>query len=225
MQVNYLTEASALEAVEKIISFSGEVDELYHRHDISVTDDVGRKNILLSAAQEKFFAQALQRAGYECSVDGKTGEPDILVKVNGAWRELECKVSCRSKKGTWQLQTDERTLENKGSCDFLYLLFNRSHTEVAVLFFENLTSDDFHKASSSSRGKARMKKYSAFKKCTPLIGAITDKKEEYLRSYKSKYKRATTINMKNKIRDKISMWESKDSQFSISLEPVDGTQQ
>ena len=151
MQVNYLTEASALEAVEKIISFSGEVDELYHRHDISVTDDVGRKNILLSAAQEKFFAQALQRAGYECSVDGKTGEPDILVKVNGAWRELECKVSCRSKKGTWQLQTDERTLENKGSCDFLYLLFNRSHTEVAVLFFENLTSDDFHKASSSSR--------------------------------------------------------------------------
>jgi len=222
MQMNYLTPESAREAVNDILLFSGEVDELYARHDISVTDDVGRKNILLSAAQEKFFAKALERAGYKCSVDGKTGEPDILVKVDDLWRELECKVSCRSKKGSWQLQTDERTLQNKGACDFLYLLFNRKHTEVAVLFFENLNSSDFHKASSSSRGKARMKKYSAFKKCTPLIGSIVDKRKEYIQSYKDKYKSAVGVKMKNKILDKIKMWENKDSQFSIFLEPIDG---
>jgi len=223
MQINYLTRYSAQEAVKNVISFSKEVDTLYRRHEISVTDDVGRKNILLSAAQEKFFAQALENAGYECKVDGKTGAPDILVKVNGVWRELECKVSCRSKKGSWQLQTDERTLENKGECDFLYLLFNRDHTEVGVLFFEALTPEDFHKASDSSRGKARMKKHVAFKKCTALLGVITDRRQVYLSNYKKKYKSATSIKMKNRMHDKIKLWENKNSQFSISLESVDGS--
>ena len=222
---SYITKDAALEAVSNVLSFSEEVDDLYDRHGISVHNDVGRKNILLSAAQEKFFAKALQDRGYECRVDGKTGEPDILVKIRDMWRELECKVTCISKKGTWQLQTDERTLEQKGGCDFLYLLFNRDHDEVAVLFFENLEPSDFHKAASSSRGKARMKKHSAFKKCTPLIGGFTDKKNVFLDSYREKYKAAKTNTMKSKYLKKIELWENKDSQFSIQLESVDGIKQ
>lgn len=223
--VSYISPDAAREAVSNVLAFSDEIDELYNRHEISVTDDVGRKNILLSAAQEKFFAKALQERAIECKVDGKTGEPDILVKLKDHWRELECKVTCISKKGSWQLQTDERTLEQKGGCDFLYLLFNRDHDEVAVLFFKDLNSGDFHKASSTSRGKARMKKHSAFKKCVPLIGGFTDKRKTFIESYKEKYNAATTNKMKSRYLEKIKMWESKESQFSIQLESVNGIKQ
>ena len=61
-------------------------------------------------------------------------------------REVECKVVCRGKTGSWSLQADKATLQKKGSCDFLYLLFDRTHENVAVLLFANLVPDDFYAA-------------------------------------------------------------------------------
>ena len=54
----------------------------------------------------------------------------------------------------------------------MYVLANREFDRFTVLFFEKLTSEDFHPPSPGSKGKARMNKVKAFKKCKALWGNI-----------------------------------------------------
>ncbi len=217
----YLNRSTAIDAISKIAKFSSDIDKLYLNHDIAINKDVGRKNILLSAAQESFFAAAISENGFPAYVDGRVGEPDITVDVGDSTRELECKVCCKSKTGTWSFQTDERTLEVKGSCDYLYLLFDRKHTSVGALFFSNLNSSDFYPASPGSRGKARMIKSNAFKKCTVLVGDVVDKREHYMTKYYTDLQEGKTAVQKSKAANKLKLWKAKKPQYSITLEPID----
>ena len=164
---SYLTRESAIDAVGNIMEFADDMQKTYHRHGIDLASDVGRQNIVLSPAQEHFFADAIRKAVGACRNDGRTGEPDIIITALNN-RELECKVVCKGKAGSWHLQADRTSLEAGGSLDFLYLLFDRTYENVGVFLFKDLVYDDFKVPSPGSRGKSRMNKSSAFKKCAPF---------------------------------------------------------
>ena len=217
----YLDRDSSIKAIKNIKGLFSEITDLYGKYGIDLGNDVGRKNILISAAQEHFFAQAIESIVGDCSSDGRTGMADIVIGSLGD-REVECKVVCRGKSGSWSLQADKATLERKGSCDFLYLLFDRTHENVAVLLFEDLVPDDFYDPAPGSRGKARLKKSSAFKKCIPLVGGFNNLRHAWIEEYRSRREAASTPQEAEKVEQKLQAWYNKPDSYSIQLESVDG---
>lgn len=215
----YLTRDSSVDAIRNINQLFCDIKKLYFSHGIDITQDVGRQNILISAAQEHFFASAINKSFGNCSNDGRTGAADIIIECLDD-RELECKVVCQGKTGSWHLQTDKATLEKKGTCDFLYLLFDRKHESVGVFLFPSLTPDDFKDPSPGSRGKARLNKHVAFKKCIPLVGGFDDKRLEYMEKYEEQMNTATTEKEKETAAQKLEMWYNKTSQYRIQLEDI-----
>lgn len=218
--MNYLTREASLGTIKRINSLFTDIKQLYSSHGIDITNDVGRQNILISAAQEQFFADAINESFGSCVSDGRTGAADIIIECLDD-RELECKVLCQGKKGSWSLQADKATLEKKGECDFLYLLFDRTHENVGLFLFKSLTPDDFKNPAPGSRGKARLDKNSAFKKCIPLVGGFVDKREEYMEMYKSRMASAETEKEKETAAQKLELWYNKPSHYKIHLEGLD----
>ena len=218
--MRYLTRKGATEAVSSISNFINDMSSVYAKHGIDFgINDVGRKNIIISAAQERFFANAIQDHFGKCTSDGRTGQPDIVIdSLDG--RELECKCLSQGKNGSWSLQTDKASLAQKDRLDFLYLLYDRTHENVAVFLFSDLTADDFKDPSPGSRGMARMHKGRGFAKCTPLIGSFTDKREMYIKKYTEDAMNATVHGQKSRALKKLELWKSKPVQISISLEPI-----
>ncbi len=217
---SYLNRKASVEAIRNIKNLFLELNDLYGKYGISLGNDVGRKNILISAAQEHFFAKAIESIVGKCSSDGRTGMADIVIdSLDG--KEVECKVVCKGKSGSWSLQADKATLEKKGSCDFLYLLFDRNHENVAVLLFENLVPDDFYDPAPGSRGKARLKKSTAFKKCTPLVGGFDNLRERWVAEYESRRDSAPTHHESKIAEQKRELWYNKPDSYSIQLESVD----
>jgi hypothetical protein len=215
----YLDRKSSVEAIKSIKSLFSDLSGVYRKYGINIEQDVGRKNILISAAQEHFFAKAIADVVGECSNDGRTGMADIIIDSLDD-REVECKVLCQGKKGSWSLQADKASLERKGSCDFLYLLFDRTHENVALFLFPDLTPEDFADPSPGSRGKSRLKKSSAFKKCKPIIGGFTNLREEWIKKYSLQAKNAKSLTHKKKAEQKVNMWYNKPDSYNIQLESV-----
>lgn len=217
--MRYLDRSSSVKAIKDIKSLFSDLDDVYSKYGIDISRDVGRKNILISAAQEHFFAEAIKGIVGDCSNDGRTGMADIVIGSLDD-REVECKVVCQGKKGSWSLQADKASLERKGSCDFLYLLFDRDHENVAVFLFSDLVADDFYDPAPGSRGKARLKKSTAFKKCTPIVGNFKNLRKEYVDKYSADLSAAVTEAQKNKAEQKLEMWYNKEDSYRISLESV-----
>ena len=217
---SYLTRESAVDAVENIMTFADDMQKTYSRHGIDLSSDVGRQNIILSPAQEHFFADVISKAVGACRNDGRTGEPDIIITALNN-RELECKVVCKGKTGSWHLQADRTSLASGKSLDFLYLLFDRDYKNVGVLLFKDLVYDDFKVPSPGSRGKSRMDKKYAFKKCIPLIGGFFDRREEYMERYAAEIKTATNPESRKRAKEKLTLWKNKEPQISITLESID----
>ena len=107
---DYLNREASVSAIKNIKGLFTELNDLYGKYGIDLGSDVGRKNILISAAQEHFFAQAIESIVGDCSSDGRTGMADIVIGSLDD-REVECKVVCRGKSGSWSLQADKATLE------------------------------------------------------------------------------------------------------------------
>ena len=218
--MKYLDRKNSILAIKNIQSLFLDLEKVYSSYGINISRDVGRKNILISAAQEHFFAQAIGNIVENCTNDGRTGMADIVIESLDN-REVECKVVCKGKSGSWSLQTDKASLERKGSCDFLYLLFDRSHDNVAVFLFNDLVADDFYDPSPGSRGKARLKKSKAFKKCTPLVGSFLNKRKHYMTKYlKESLADSSSSKAKDNAEQKYQMWYNKDDSYSIQLESV-----
>jgi len=169
----------ALRALSKMQRFENNLFELHHQHGIPLREDLGRRNALLSRAQEVFFAQELSTV-HSVSANGKTGEPDIIIAdIN---RELECKLTSGSG-GSWTLQTDYSTLCKKGSLDYLYVLADPEFKSFAVLYFEALTPDQFHSPSPGAREKSRMNKALAMDMCEILVGSVTLRNDAMIDKY------------------------------------------
>ena len=215
----YLDRKSSIQAINNIKTLFADLDVVYEKHGIDIGRDVGRKNILISAAQEHFFAKAIDGIVGGATNDGRSGMADIVISSLDN-REVECKVLCQGKTGSWSLQTDKASLLRKGSCDFLYLLFDRTHDNVALLLFADLTADDFHDPSPGSRGKARLRKSVAFPKCKTLIGDITNLRLDWIEKYTLKIKNATTLAQRQKAEQKLDMWYNKVDSYNIQLERI-----
>jgi hypothetical protein len=75
----YLTRDSSVDAIRNINQLFCDIKKLYFSHGIDITNDVGRQNILISAAQEHFFASAINKSFGKASNDGRTGAADIII--------------------------------------------------------------------------------------------------------------------------------------------------
>ena len=153
-------------------SFHDECKDLYNKHGFNLLDNLGRRNIVLSQAQEKYFADALKRRHTGVVNDGRTGQPDIIIESLG--RELECKLTSRHKSGTISFQSDHESLVQKGALDYLYVIADDEFEKFAVLHCKDLTVDDFRPVSNGSRGKVAMYKHKGMQKCSVLVSKINE---------------------------------------------------
>jgi hypothetical protein len=174
--MQYLTPKLTKEVIGRLKTFENELCDVFEKYGYDLRDNLGRRNQLVSQAQEKEFASSLREIYHEVIEDGAPGKPDIfIVDIN---KELECKLSSGSGKSkTFSLQTDWATLENKGKLDYLYMLTTPDFEGFCVLLFKELTTDDFYPPASGSRGKSRMNKVNAMKKCQALHGRVINKRK------------------------------------------------
>lgn len=215
--MSYLTREMTEKAIKSLIEFHKGLENFYTSYGIDVYEDIGRRNILMSRPQEKFFAEAISSM-YPLSIsDGRTGKADIIIPEID--KELECKITSPHKSGSWSLQTDYNTLKQKGSLDYLYVLCDRSFENFAVFHFENLTIEDFRVPSPGSRGKAALLMRNAVKKCHVLMGNIQNRNEIMLEKIDSKLEDKTQSPLEiEKLISRKEYWTKTPSSFSYRLE-------
>ncbi len=220
--MNYITREMAQQAVGKMKQFHADVVGLYDKHGMDLLDNLGRRNIVMSQAQEEFFSQVLSSTYADVSADGKTGQPDII--IGSLNKELECKLTSRHKGGAISFQTDFRTLAQKGSLDYLYLIADYDFEKFAVLHFIGLTTDDFRPVANGSRGKVAMKKHEGMKKCSMLMGTAHNLNEGHIDKLNLKLLAANTLKQREDITQKLAYWKETPARFSFELESLGGTQ-
>ena len=171
----------AVRAIQKMIAYNNDLSDTMSKYGIDFSDNVCRRNAMLSEAQEKFFASELVASGIDATADGHVGQADIILLENGKpINEIECKLTSEKIGGGFTMQTDAETIENKVSLDYLYLLTSRSFDKFALLYFHQLDRYDFSDVSPGSRGKVKMIKHRAMKKCTPILGEVIDNRISYI---------------------------------------------
>jgi len=169
--MSYITGEMVQRALAGMQEFHSSQISLHDRFDMDFMDNPCRRNIIMSAAQESFFAREIGRVLEGVVADGRTGQADIY--IGQLDRELECKMTSPiGDRGAIQLQTDHETLVNKGKLDYLYVIASSKFDEFCVLFFEGLAPDDFRKPSANARGKVPMIKSKGMQKCTVLWGRV-----------------------------------------------------
>jgi len=182
----YLTKEMIREALTNVQTFEHELDNLFASYSYSLRDNLGRRNALCSQAQEKELANVLGKTFKSVIQDGAPGKPDIYIgDIN---KELECKLTSgnRSSSVSYSLQTDWKTLQKKGKLDYLYVLCDEDFEKFCVLYFKDLTTDDFFPPANGSRGKSRMKKSAAMQKAICLHGGFKTQNEGYISGYTEK---------------------------------------
>lgn len=213
--VKYLSREDTLEALRKMKAFHDDLEGVMEKNGFDLLENLGRRNILLSQAQEKYFAEVLS-SKYKVVSDGRTGEPDIFIESLD--RELECKLTSRHKSGTISFQTDYETLVKKQKLDYLYVVANDLFDEFAVVFYEDLTVDDFRKLSSGARGKTQMIKHASHDRAQVLVGDMVNINDIELSKLKKKLEKANTDSQKKKIKNSINYWKSTPTKFKIVTE-------
>ena len=218
--MSYLTRDMARMAIQNMKHFHDDLESLYTRHNMNVLDDLGRRNILMSTTQEKYFAAELNKAYPGAINDGRPGQPDIVIPELDI--ELECKLTSRHKSGAISFQTDFETLRQKGSLDYLYMIASESFDQFAVLHFKGLTVDDFRAVSSGSRGKVSMYKHKAMSKCNVLIGNVVNNNILNLEKLHSKLDGSLHIPGidTDKVMKSIDYWTNTPARYSFQLESV-----
>ena len=187
--MTYFTKDMTIKVLEKMKLFENDLRTVFCKHNYTFNKNLGRRNALLSEAQEKEVAIALREAFNNVEADGAPGQPDVLIHdIN---RELECKItSGRGKSKVVEFQTDWATLQKKGALDYLYFVCNDNFDKFCVLFFEGLTTDDFYPPASGSRGKSRMNKKVAMAKATCLHGDVIRINDVMIKKYEDRIKSA-----------------------------------
>ena len=217
--MSYIDSAMAKNALQKMRGFHEGIVSIYKNYDMDLLDNLGRRNIVMSQTQEKFFAQELAKKFSDVQEDGRTGQPDIVIGELG--KELECKLTSRHKSGAISFQSDYETLVKKGSLDYLYVIADHDFEQFGVFLFEGLTVDDFRPLSTGARGKVAMYKHRAMKKCKPLLGSFEDLNKRNLEKLE---KKLLDDNLppyeRRKVQKSIDYWKSTPSKFSVHLEKV-----
>tara|TARA_R110000851_G_scaffold264840_1_gene417437 strand:- start:1698 stop:2366 length:669 start_codon:yes stop_codon:yes gene_type:complete len=221
MKRPYLTREDSLTALKNMKNFHDECYHLFKKHGFDLLDNLGRRNILLSQAQEKYFAEVISQNFSDVKNDGKTGEPDIFVgELN---RELECKLTTRTKAGSISFQTDYSTLAGKKSLDYLYVVASENFDKFAVVHYSNLTVEDFRAPSSGSRGKSQMKKYHSADRSNVLVGDMISVNLKEINKIQNKMKnlRPNQKAKSAKLLKSLNYWETTPTKYTFRLEEID----
>jgi hypothetical protein len=217
--MSYLTTEMAREAIQQMKSFHDKARDLYRNFDMDLLDNLGRRNIIMSQTQEKFFAQALSKKYKGVREDGRTGEPDIVIEELD--KELECKLTSRHKSGSISFQSDFETLQKKGSLDYLYVIADQEFKKFSVLLFEGLTTDDFRPLSTGARGKVAMFKHKGMKKCRQLLGDCVSLNDINILKCNEKLSNLKiTPSQKRKAEKSLKYWQETPTKYRFSLEAI-----
>tara|TARA_R110002126_G_C10452429_1_gene499689 strand:+ start:420 stop:1256 length:837 start_codon:yes stop_codon:yes gene_type:complete len=183
--MSYITKEMAVEAIHKMQDFHERQRAVHELFGIDFVSNRGRRNVIMSHAQEHFFAQSLGKEYKGVRADGRTGESDIY--IGELDKEVECKITTPFiSTGAIVFQTDYATLKKKGKLDYLYVIACPEFKRFCVLHFVGLTTDDFRLPSPGGRGRAQMIKSIGLKKCNVLYGTpnnLTENKVANLKAY------------------------------------------
>ena len=219
--MRYINRSEAIDALNSMKSFHDECKELYSKHGFNLLDNLGRRNIVMSQAQEKFFADVLSERYSGVTNDGRTGQPDILIESLG--KELECKLTSRHKSGTISFQSDYESLAQKGELDYLYVIADDEFKKFAVLHFEKLTVDDFRPVSNGSRGKVAMYKHKGMRKCNVLVGDAINRSQQYVKKITQELSASgLTAGQVAKLKKRLDYWQNEPAKYTYELESVNG---
>lgn len=209
-------------AVTRLVRFHEEAKSLFFKYEMNLLSDLGRRNTLLSSAQEKFFSDALRDAGLIVESDGRPGQPDIIVRnsTTDTVSEIECKLTTRNSHGGINLQTDYETLSKKGTLDYLYVIASPEFTEFCVIYFKGLTTDDFRVPANGSRGKAGMLKHKSYCKSTVLMGEYKSLRQENIERNMTLLNSNIPNWRRRQCQKSLEFWSHADDRYSITLESV-----
>lgn len=215
-----LTKKMSFEAIKNMQKFHKDLEEIFTKNGMDFKENLGRRNIVMSHAQEKFFTEALSKKFANVINDGRTGQPDIVIKdVEGGVREIECKLTTRHRSGAISFQSDYETLLKKKTLDYLYVIASDDFDKFAVLYFDGLTVDDFRPLSSGARGKVAMYKHKGFKKCHILMGNVDSLNQINIEKLKAKISdNNVPPYLKKKARKSLDYWTNTPEKFKIGLE-------
>lgn len=219
----YVTREMAEQALSSMQSFHAELDGLYGKYGFDLKENLGRRNILLSQAQEAFFAKALKSVYPSTTNDGRTGEPDIVIPELS--KELECKLTSRQKSGAISFQSDYETLQKKGALDYLYVIASEDFDEFVVVHYSGLTVEDFRPLSNGARGKVQLRKHAAAAKATIVFGSVDDLKQEQITSIERQLTDSKDKSTKKykKLLSRLSYWKQANSKFRFNTEVVNAS--
>jgi len=201
----YISRSQAENAIRNMKHFYKSLRDVYSCSGMNVEEDLGRRNILMSGPQEFYFAEQIQANFPNAYNNGKTGEPDIVIPEIG--KNLECKLTTRHRSGALSFQSDSMTFEgNEDGVDFLYVIADDHFENFAVLHFEGLKREDFHAESPGARGRVRMKKHTAMKKCNVLMGEIIDRRDTFISQYENELNsvRKKHVNRLTELNDRLA---------------------
>lgn len=173
-QENYLSRSMVRDVLKQLLACYENYKDYRRVSGLGESHDVGRRNNVLSEAPEKFLAEVLKRRFPNASADGRSGAHDIIIPELGN-RHLECKLTSR-----FNLQVDVQALENKQPLDHIFFVVNKEFDAFVVLHFQGLMTDDFHKPSLRSKGKASMIKQRAMERCHVLYGNVIDENARHI---------------------------------------------
>ena len=222
-----LDRSIAIETCKNLKNFYAKLSSLYESEGMSITEDLGRRNILMSGPMERFLANALSARYPKVVNDGKTGQPDIVVFTeNGDSLELECKLtSPHQSSGSIAFQTDYETLVRKGKVDYVYLVANEAFDEFCFIYFEGLTKDDFRSLSPGARGKVQMYKHRGMKKATVLMGQMINREEvqaqklsQLLSNLLSEEQTEKIIEKVYNVKEKIMVVKDRNASYTLKFE-------
>ena len=217
--MSYITREMAENALKKMASFHRDLDNLFSSHGMNLKENLGRRNILLSQAQEKFFAEELSSVYEGVESDGRTGQPDIV--INSLGKELECKLTSKTKSGAYSFQSDYETLQKKGSLDYLYVVADENFEKFTVLHYEGLTTDDFRHLSPGARGKVSVKKHAANKKLNRVFGDLASKSLKQIKRLEDLLEKDDIPNyMRKKYNKSLQYWKTEPEKYTVVLEDI-----
>ena len=211
-----LNRESAVTALMNMKSLSIDIDKVFEKHGLSQSKNTGRRNNLLSQAQEEFFAREIRKKFPGTTADGRTGQPDIHIPEIG--KEVECKLTSPNDEGSITFYADAESLSD--GRDYLYVVIDREFKQFGVFLFEGLTKSDFRLPAPGSKGKVQMIKGKAAPKCIPIIGRLENVSESQRMRHLQKISECSerAVKTKQKLEQQVAAIDSSLPRYGVRLE-------
>jgi len=181
---NYISSYCCNSTLFKMQLFHEDVCKIFSKHSMDFLENLGRRNIVMSQVMEAYFAREIAKeTGMTVTADGGTGKADILIEE--LQKEVECKLNTPHGKRSHALQADWTALKKVG-VDYLYLIANPAFNKFAVLQFENMSQEFYHRPAPGSRNKVRIRLDKAMDRCKVLHGDAININEQEIRKIDNK---------------------------------------